>query len=255
MFSKIYQRIYSFLVHKREMNGQIQKHEVNAYYSRQLSVSEIKSGEHRAFVGGLWEELGILQFEFMKKMGLSPDHKLLDVGCGAMRGGLYFVDYLNTGNYYGIDINMSLIDAAKLELSAAELLYKTPHLVVDDRFNFSVFDVDFDYAIAISVFTHLDTNHILRCLVNMQENLRLGGRFYATFFEAPKSLHLDPIKHNPGGIITNYDNDPFHYSYAEMEHLAKQVGMKVERATDWEHPRNQKMLCFVKTNEDFVKSV
>ena len=38
-------------------------------YGRQLSASEIVAKEHRAFVGGLWEEVGQLQFEFMKAHG------------------------------------------------------------------------------------------------------------------------------------------------------------------------------------------
>jgi len=246
MLDKIHHRIYSLLHRKNSLNNQIPKHDVNIYYSRQLSEAEIKSGEHRAFVGGLWKELGILQFEFMKKIGLLPKHKLLDVGCGAMRGGLYFVDYLDAGNYYGLDINTSLIEAAKIELSAAGLESKAPHLLVDDRFHFSLFDTEFDYALAVSVFTHLDANRILRCLINMQKNLKPGGRFYATFFEAPESLHLNAIKHTPGGVVTNYDSDPFHYSYSEMKYLAEQAGMKMEGVIDWLHPRNQKMLCFFK---------
>lgn len=246
MFDKISRKVHSLLHHKNFSINQIPKHGVNTYYSRQLSESEIMSGEHRTLVGGLWEELGILQFEFIKTMGLLPEHKLLDVGCGAMRGGLHFVKYLNTGNYYGLDINTSLIEAAKVELLGAGLEFRSPHLLVDDKFDFSLFDVDFDYALAISVFTHLDINHIVRCLVNMQKTLRPDGKFYATFFEAPASVHLNAIKHTPGGVVTNYDNDPFHYSYSEMKYLADQAGMKVDVVKNWVHPRDQKMLCFVK---------
>ncbi|MGD0673589.1 MAG: hypothetical protein ABSB13_16080 [Candidatus Binatus sp.] len=42
---------------------------------------------HRGYVGGKWDALGQLQFEFMLKMGLKPGHVLLDTGCGALRGG------------------------------------------------------------------------------------------------------------------------------------------------------------------------
>lgn len=241
MLNRIFQKLCYRTSHENRS-----KQEINSYYSRQLSVSEIRGGKHRTFVGGLWEELGILQFEFMKNMGLQPGHKLLDVGCGAMRGGLYFVDYLNAGNYYGLDINASLIEAAKIELNSAGLLVKSPHLLVNDKFDFSLFDVDFDYAVAISVFTHLDMNHILRCLVEISKKLKPKGKFYATFFEAPASLYLSPIRHHPGEITTYYDNDPFHYSYTEMKNLAAQAGINVELVDGWVHPRNQKMLCFVR---------
>ena len=35
-------------------------------YARQLSQAEIDAKEHRELVGGLWEEVGALQFEYLK---------------------------------------------------------------------------------------------------------------------------------------------------------------------------------------------
>ena len=37
---------------------------------------------HRDYVGGRWEELGRLQFDFLCDHGLRPEHVLLDVACG-----------------------------------------------------------------------------------------------------------------------------------------------------------------------------
>lgn len=215
-------------------------------YGRQLTTSEIAAKEHRAFVGGMWEEVGQLQFEFMKSLGLLPEHKLLDVGCGAMRGGIFFVKYLNKGNYFGLDINQSLIDAGKVELNALGLLDKSPNLLVNDKFEFSLFDIKFDFAIALSVFTHLFMNNIIRCLVEMNRALNPGGRFCATFFESPTSAHLDPLFHSPGGITTYFDHDPFHYSFSEMQHMAAIANLTVTLVDHWSHPRNQKMLCFTR---------
>ncbi len=224
-----------------------QKSAPNVYYGRQLTPTEIEKGEHRAFIGGLWEEIGQLQFEFMKSNGLMPHHKLIDIGCGSMRGGVHFVKYLDYGNYFGLDINQSIIDAGKRELVIAGLLDKAPSLLVNDGFELSLFNVEFDYAIAVSVFTHLYINNILCCLAEVNKTLRKDGKFFATFFEAPTAAYTSTIQHNPGGIITSYDKDPFHYSFSEMQLFASLVGMKVE-FVEWAHPRNQKMLCF--TNLD-----
>lgn len=90
-------------------------------YGRQLSPAEIETKEHRNLVGGLWEELGTLQFNFLKDHGLQPHHRLVDLGCGALRGGLHFIRYLDAGHYYGIDINASLIEAGKRELDQEQL--------------------------------------------------------------------------------------------------------------------------------------
>ncbi|MGL5080430.1 MAG: hypothetical protein ACRC8A_02975 [Microcoleaceae cyanobacterium] len=55
-------------------------------------------GFHRQFVGGMWDEIGKLQFDFLLANNLKPSSKFLDVGCGALRGGIPFVPYLDKGN-------------------------------------------------------------------------------------------------------------------------------------------------------------
>jgi SAM-dependent methyltransferase len=215
---------------------------VKQYYLRELTPEEIAAGAHRDFVGGLWDEIGPLQFEFLRQQGLFPQHKLVDIGCGALRCGLPIIRYLDEGNYYGLDINASLIEAGKHELREEGLTSKQPHLLVNDKFEMASFGISFDFAIAQSVFTHLDMNLIVRCLVKVRKILKPGGKFYATFFLAPSPGHITPIKHEPGGIITNFDSDPFHYSFRELDWLATIAGLSARLIGDWNHPRSQKML-------------
>jgi len=217
---------------------------VNPYW-RKLSPGEIAAGVHRTFVGGEWERIGALQFAFLKDQGLEPGHKLIDVGCGALRGGKHFVRYLERGNYFGLDINESLIEAGKKELEAERLLAKEPRLLANDRFEAFRFGESFDFGIAVSLFTHLYMNHILRCLVEVRKVLEPSGRFFASFFEAPSPVHLDRITHELGGFTTNFDANPFHYSFGEMEDMARRAGLRAERIGDFGHPRSQKMACFL----------
>jgi cyclopropane fatty-acyl-phospholipid synthase-like methyltransferase len=216
---------------------------INQYYARQLTPEEIATGAHRDFVGGLWDEIGTLQFDFLRAQGLAPNHKLLDIGCGALRCGLPLIQYLDEGNYYGLDINASLIEAGQQELNRAGLTDRRAHLLVNDKFEFSRFGASFDFAIAQSVFTHLDMNLIVRCLVEVAKVLKPGGQLFGTFFLAPSPAHIAPIKHEPGGIVTNFDADPFHYSFRELEWLASISGFSARLIGDWGHPRGQKMLA------------
>ena len=216
---------------------------INNYF-RDLSAKEIEKKVHRSFVGGMWEELGKLQFDFLIESGLKPNHKLLDIGCGSLRGGLHYVKYLDEGNYFGLDINKSLIDAGKIELEEANLTNKHPNLIVDDKFSFDKFNSKFDFMISVSVFTHLPMNIIVRCLNNARESLSPNGLYYATFFEAPNSAHLETVFHEPGGITTNYDSDPFHYSISELSYMAKIAQLEINIIGDWNHPRNQRMAVF-----------
>lgn len=216
---------------------------VNSYF-KELSSEEIDNKMHRGFVGGLWDELGQLQLEFLIKSGLKPNHKLLDIGCGCLRGGLYYLKYLDEGNYFGLDINHSLIEAGKIEVEEAGLSHKNPKLLVDDSFSFDKFATKFDYMISVSVFTHLPFNIIVRCLNRVRENLLPHGTYYSTYFQAPKPSHLEPIKQKPGDILTKYDSDPFHYSIDELDYMAKIAKLDLNIIDDWRHPKNQKMAAF-----------
>jgi ubiquinone/menaquinone biosynthesis C-methylase UbiE len=216
---------------------------INAY-GRQLSLAEIDAKEHRTFVGGLWDEIGMLQFDFLKEYGLEPHHQLVDVGCGALRGGIPIARYLDAGHYHGIDINASLITAAKRELEEAGLEAKNACLLVNDKFELSRFGVNFDYAIAVSLFTHLPINHIVRCLVEARRVLKPKARFFATYFEAPAKVYLDSLHHTPGNIVTNYDADPYHYALEEFQWMAAIAELEVARIGEWRHPRDQRMLAF-----------
>src|SRR5262249_43359420 len=151
-------------------------------YHRALSDADINAHVHRDFVGGLWEEIGRLQFDFLVAQGMRPSHTFIDIGCGALRGGLHFIRYLERGHYYGLDINASLLTAGQRELEAAGLANREAHLLVDDKFQLSRFGRVFDYGVSISLFTHLYLNHIGRCLTEMRKVMQASSQFFVTFF-------------------------------------------------------------------------
>jgi hypothetical protein len=74
------------------------------------SVDEL--GYHR-YVGGYWDQLGLLQFEFLKKQGLQPNHVFLDIACGSLRGGRFFIPYLDPGNYLAVEKEATLVEAGR----------------------------------------------------------------------------------------------------------------------------------------------
>lgn len=200
----------------------------------------------RNAVGGMWEEIGRLQLDFMIAQGLQPHHLLLDVGCGSLRAGVHFVRYLNDSHYYGIDAQQGLLDAGvRVELPRAGLAGRRIHLLCRDDLEFSEFGSSFDFAIAQSVFTHLPWNSILRCLYNVRRVLRPTGQFFATFFEDSDGTHqVTSMLHTPGGVVTYPDKDPYHYPFDVFAELARRTGLDTRYIGDWDHPRNQKMMGF-----------
>lgn len=216
---------------------------VNQYW-RKLDASDMDRGVHRSMVGAMWDEVGELQFEFLRNEGLDSHHRLLDVGCGAMRGGLHFARYLERGNYHGIDANASLIEAGRRELELAGLGDKGAHLLADASFDIARFGTRFDFAIAVSLVTHLYFNHIQLCLSRVAEHLAPGGRFYVTFFEAPDPAHFADLSHANGEVTTRYLADPYHQSFEELATLGSRAGLRAHRIGEFGHPRGQNMILF-----------
>ena len=68
-----------------------------------------------------WLALGEMQFDYLAGHGLGPGHRMLDIGCGNLRAGWRFIAYLDTGNYYGIDISPDILISAKQTLTTYEL--------------------------------------------------------------------------------------------------------------------------------------
>lgn len=201
-------------------------------------------------IGGMWDEIGELQLRFLVSQGLRPDHDLLDIGCGCLRGGVRFVDYLDAGRYAGVDSNPSLLAAGyDLELAQAGLVHKLDRsaLVASDQFEFEKLGRQFDFAIAQSVFTHLDLNRIRRCLAKTAEALKPGGRLFATFFEGPADASPLTLTPHLDGIVTKSDADPYHYHMDDFRHAARGLPLEMRRIGDWGHPRGQRMLEFIST--------
>ena len=211
-------------------------------YWRELTASELLRKEHRGFVGGLWNEIGQLQFDFMISRGLTPESKLLDVGCGALRGGVHFVRHLDDGNYYGIDINKSLLEAGHQELREAGLAGRRVHLQRTEQFDASGFGVQFDFGISVSLITHLHANQIIYCFLQMRRVMHEHSSFYFSYFEVPELLLSDAYIQPRGGVVTHFLSDPFHYTRDQIEYFARSAGLKPRRLGDWKHPRSQQML-------------
>ena len=93
--------------------------------------SGIRQIGHREYIGGRWDEIGALQFDFLVAHGLRPEHVLLDIACGSFRLGVRAVPYLDAGNYHGIEKERRLIEiGAEQELGAALVAEKRPELIV-----------------------------------------------------------------------------------------------------------------------------
>lgn len=128
------------------------------YSTVKLSEEDIRSQNYKRFLGGgveHWERRGAFQLFFLKTMGLERRHRLLDAGCGPLRSGVQFIDYLDSGRYCGVDNNADFIRVgAELVAQNPALRDKTPRLERVDNFDFSQLTPGFDFVLAFSVLNH-----------------------------------------------------------------------------------------------------
>jgi SAM-dependent methyltransferase len=221
-------------------------------YGKELVASDLERNEHREFVGGLWDELGEWQLELMRGPGgLRPEMTLLDVGCGCLRGGVRFMDYLAPMHYYGIDVNASLVHAGLLrEVPAAGLEAKcrAENFSVCADFDASRFNIAFDRAISVSLWTHLPLNHIALCLGRVSEVLKPGGRYYATVFEATDAVAWASPAAQRMGIVSYPAMDPYHVTAEQLQAMIEwqRLPLQARRLADDTHPRGQRVWEFEK---------
>lgn len=196
----------------------------------------LKVRSHRQMVGGMWDEIGQFQFEYIKSQGLKTEDVLLDIGCGCFRGGRWFIDYLESGNYLGIDKQSELIEQGKKEEIRNEIwIQKKPEVIVSDKFEFSRLHKKPKFAIAQSLFTHLSSKDIKKCLKNLAEFVPNDCKLYATFFETEIKV---------ANVLSSHSSRRFEYTASEMASFGKATGWKMEHVGDWNHPRNQKLVVY-----------
>lgn len=191
---------------------------------------------HRDYVGGKWEEIGLLQFNFLLTQGLKPQDVFLDIACGSLRAGVHFIQYLNAGNYLGIEKEQDLIDAGiEKELGSAVYDQKKPEIIASSRFEFEKFSKKPSYALAHALFTHLTAEDIQNCMSKLRACVAPGCKFYVTFFEAGTESR------NPNA---SHDHTYFKYTPAQMSAFGTQTGWIPLYIGEWKHPRGQKMIQY-----------
>ncbi|MFJ8671285.1 class I SAM-dependent methyltransferase [Streptomyces sp. NPDC093589] len=169
-----------------------------------------------------WLALGEMQFDYLSEHGLKPGHRILDIGCGNLRAGWRFIAYLDSGNYYGIDISPDILISAKQTLATYELQEKLPHLTITHDLTLDFLpDAHFDVVHAHSVFSHSPISVIDECLAHVGRILAPGGFFDFTFDRTEGAEHQ---------VL----REDFYYRTETLLKLARTHGLEARFMDDWE---------------------
>jgi SAM-dependent methyltransferase len=217
-----------------------------AYYRAVMAADAARSPE--AAVGHnpsreRWAEIGRMQFDYLLDHGLRPDHRMLEIGCGNLRAGRLFIDHLDTGHYYGLDISPAILLAAQDTLAREGLQSKLPHvaLVEDLAFDFLP-EGYFDVVHAHSVFSHSPPYVVEQCLAHVGRVLAPGGFFDFTFNRTEGREHQ--VLH-----------EDFYYRTRTLAQLAARHGLQARLMDDWERLPHRQSKIRVTVMSDRARTV
>jgi SAM-dependent methyltransferase len=202
------------------------------------SLQQIGEDLHRRgiFTGGppeQFELLGRMQFAMMIREGIYPWSRVLDIGCGCLRGGFWMIHFLNRGCYFGIEPNTEMVKAGVEEIVGKEIVeQKHPSIDYNDRFDASVFGVRFDAFLARSIWTHASKPQIS---IMLDHFVKLGSEnaFFLASYLPPKFPWHDykgeeyrgkSHKCNVGDLVS--------HSFKWVEHECRRRGLYIRELSD-----------------------
>jgi SAM-dependent methyltransferase len=128
-----------------------------------------------------YDQLGAVKLRMLKELGLAPDMKVLDVGCGTGQLTAALHDYLDDrGLYCGADISPDAVAFCRSRFRRPNFSFHTSGMTVLPFANIS-----FNVIAFFSVFTHTYPNETALLLREARRLLRGDGVIFADLFAAP----------------------------------------------------------------------
>ncbi|CAK9138355.1 unnamed protein product [Ilex paraguariensis] len=145
---------------------------------------ELLVEQHHSNYGEPWAG-GRDVFEFLaESTQLSPNSRVLEIGCGTLRVGLHFIRYLDPQHFHCLERDeLSLMAAFRYELPSQGLLHKRPLIVRGEDMDFSRFGSGFMYDLiyASAVFLHMPDKLVWFGLERLVGRLKpLEGRIFVS---------------------------------------------------------------------------
>lgn len=145
---------------------------------------------------GYWKELQAYQLNVLVANGLKPNHRLLDIGCGPLQGGIAFIKYLESNNYFGVDIKKESLTAGVNQIKKYKLNHKNPYLVLSDKFGRTeLAGIKFDFVWASQVLYYFDDQKLMDLMGYLSVSLQEDGKFLGDII-GPKHYEFKFKEHN-----------------------------------------------------------
>jgi SAM-dependent methyltransferase len=173
------------------------------------------------------------KLEWMRQVGLTPDSRILDVGCGTGQVGTALEKYLSErGCYYGVDIAAEAIQFCKENLKRPNFHFKQSGML-----SVPLSGLEFDCIIFFSVFTHTYVEESRALLTEAKRLLAQSGVVLGDILVSP---FVDKAMGNRGA---------FEWQRDYFVQIAGEVGLNVDTVVDvqWGRYGRRQILKFTHT--------
>jgi len=195
----------------------------------QNRVDLLRDGQFLGVPFDDFERGGREQLIILLMNGLKPDSRVLDFGCGVLRGGYWLIHFLDAGCYHGIEPHAErLAIGTEVILESETLRLKQPSFDSNTTFDTATFGKKFDYFLAYSIWTHAPKHQIEMMLDGFVRNSTEGAAFLASFL---------PARHNADDYTgnqwfgTSHDSDVrgcVHHSFSWIRNACRRRGLHVQ---------------------------
>ena len=141
---------------------------------------------------GAWRVDREVQARALAKLGLQPNHRLLEIGCGPLQAGAPLIRFLDAGNYVGVDISGDRLEAARAVIQRFDLDEREPRLVLSDDFGLDqLTPASFDRIWSFHVVIHFPKEAVCRFLEAVSTLLKPGGIGWFSAWVTPERAEFN----------------------------------------------------------------
>lgn len=184
-----------------------------------------------------YDRLSIIKRQMLIDLGLAPDSRILDVGCGTGLLAAALEDYLSDrGLYHGSDISSEAVAFCRSRFCRNNFAFS-----VSEMTRLPLGNVSFDFIVFYSVFTHTYPHETALLLREARRLLTQDGIIFADLFAAPLTALFTGDR---GRIEVNVDDLP---------RLFAECGLHAELIEAQPGPRERQRLFFRFTHQQIAE--
>jgi SAM-dependent methyltransferase len=141
---------------------------------------ELEDDVIHGLVGGRAGVIGPWQVAWLERHGMTPESRVLDLGCGTLRGGLPIMARLHAGHYTGVEPLGELLALGRFLVDRHRLADRHPNLHTLGEWDTIASVHEFDFILTQSVLNHLDAAGIGQTIDRVAASLVDDGFWLTT---------------------------------------------------------------------------